>query len=103
MAFGVSAALGGLLLLYLVVGIFSLFDRSFLYSERFASMGIVISTVTVVLAALSFTLDFAMVESGVDAGAPKQLEWYCAYGLTVTLIRLYLTILRLIALPQRRR
>ena len=55
-----------------------------------------------VLAALSLTLDFARVEAGVDAGAPKFMEWYSAYGLMVTLIWLYMTLLRLLALLSNR-
>jgi uncharacterized YccA/Bax inhibitor family protein len=101
LAFAVTAGIGGLLLLYLVIGVFSLFDWGFLYSEQFRTMGIVVSVLTIVLAALSFTLDFAMIENAVEAGAPKSFEWYCAYGLTVTLVWLYLTILRLLALLQR--
>ena len=56
-----------------------------------------------VLAALSLTLDFARVEAGVDAGAPKFMEWYSAYGLMVTLIWLYITLLRLLAWIARAR
>ena len=103
MAFGVTAALGGLCLLYLIVGVASIFDWGWLYSEQFQTVGVIISLLSVVLAALSLTLDFASVEAGVTAGAPKFMEWYSAYGLMVTLVWLYITLLRLLAWMARAR
>ena len=102
MAFAVAAGLGGLLLLYLFVFVLSLFDWSWLYSDEFRTIGIVVTLVAVVLAAMSLMLDFATIEAGVEAGAPKQLEWYLAFSLTITLVWLYLTLLRLLALLSRR-
>ncbi len=103
MAFGVAAGLGGLCLLYFFVWILALFDWAWLYSEEFQAIGAVVSLIAVVLAALSLTLDFGQVERGVQAGAPKLLEWYSAYGLMVTLIWLYITLLRLLAWVTRNR
>ena len=97
MAFGVTAAIGGLGLLYFFVAIASLFDWAWLYSDQFQTIGVVVTLIAVVLAALSLTLDLAQIESGVASGAPKFMEWYSAYGLMVTLIWLYLTLLRLLA------
>ena len=57
----------------------------------------------VVIAALNLVLDFDFIESGVSQGAPKYMEWYGAFGLTVTLIWLYITLLRLLALLARNR
>ena len=51
----------------------------------------------VVIAALNLVLDFDFIEQGVEYGAPKYMEWYAAFGLMVTLIWLYLEILRLLA------
>ena len=102
MAFGVAAGIGGLCLLYLFVAVVSIFNWEWLYSDQFRSIGIIVSLIAVVLAALSFTLDFAAVEAGVEAGAPRHLQWYAAYGLLVTLVWLYLTLLRLLALLSRR-
>ncbi len=48
-------------------------------------------------------MNFAAIEAGVDAGAPKFMEWYCAYGLTVTIVWLYMELLRLLALLSMRR
>jgi uncharacterized YccA/Bax inhibitor family protein len=101
LAFGVAAGLGGLLLFYLFVWVLAIFDASFLYSDQFRTWGIVISILAIILAALSLTLDFGSIEAGVEVGAPKYLEWYCAFSLMVTLIWLYITILRLLAFLAR--
>jgi uncharacterized YccA/Bax inhibitor family protein len=60
-------------------------------------MGILFSVVVVVIASLNLVLDFHMIEQGASQGAPKYMEWYCAFGLMVTLVWLYLEILRLLA------
>src|SRR5262245_26360524 len=103
MAFAVTAAIGGLCLLYLFVFVLSIFNWSWLYSDEFRSIGIVVTLIAVVLAAMSLMFDFATIEAGVEAGAPKQLEWYLAFSLTVTLVWLYLELLRLLALLSRNR
>jgi uncharacterized YccA/Bax inhibitor family protein len=103
MAFAVTAGLGGLILLYLFVSIVAIFNWEWLYSDQFRTMGIAVSVIAIVLAALSLTLDFGTIEAGVEAGAPKYMEWYCGYGLMVTLIWLYITMLRLLALLARNR
>ena len=103
MAFGVSAAIGGLCLLYFFVAIVSLFDWGWLYSDQFRTIGVIVTVISVVLAALSLTLDFGSIETGVATGAPKFMEWYSAYGLMVTLVWLYLTLLRLLAWLARAR
>ena len=59
--------------------------------------GIGFSLVVVCIAALNLVLDFDYIEQGAEAGAPKCLEWYGAFSLMVTLIWLYLEILRLLA------
>jgi hypothetical protein len=60
-------------------------------------IGIGVSLVIVTVAALNLVLDFDFIESGTHAGAPKYMEWYGAFGLLVTLVWLYLEILRLLA------
>jgi uncharacterized YccA/Bax inhibitor family protein len=101
LAFAVIVGIGGLSLLYLFVWVLSIFDWGFLYSDQFHTVGIVVTLIAVILAALSLTLDFAFIESCVDRGAPKFMEWYAGYGLMVTLIWLYITLLRLLALVAR--
>jgi uncharacterized YccA/Bax inhibitor family protein len=103
MAFAVAAGIGGLMLLYLFVFVLAIFDWDWLYSESFRSFGIAVTLVAIVLAALSLMLDFATIEAAVQTGAPKEFEWYFAYALMVTLIWLYISILKLLALLSRNR
>lgn len=56
----------------------------------------------VVVAALNLVLDFDFIESGVEHGAPKHMEWYGAFGLMVTLVWLYIEFLRLLSKLQSR-
>ena len=65
-------------------------------------LGIGISLVIVIIAALNLILDFDMIETAARMGAPKYMEWYGAFGLMVTLIWLYMEILRLLAKTRRR-
>ena len=100
---GVVAATGGIALLYLVnigMRLFGLDGIGFIHEASW--MGIAFSAFVVVIAALNLVLDFDFIESGVEAGAPKYMEWYGAFGLVVTLVWLYLEILRLLAKLQSR-
>jgi uncharacterized YccA/Bax inhibitor family protein len=98
----VVAATGAIALLYLVSFVLSFFHVSvpFLYGGGTAS--IVVSLVIVGVAALNLVLDFDFVEQAAHAGAPKYVEWYAAFGLMVTLIWLYLELLRLLGNMRRR-
>lgn len=93
----VFAATGGIALVYLVSFVVGLFGArlNFLYDSSPLSIGI--SLVIVVVAALNLILDFDFIERGAAEGAPKYMEWYGAFGLMVTLIWLYLELLRLLA------
>ena len=100
---GVVAATGGIALLYLVnigMRLFGLDGIGFIHEASW--MGIAFSAFVVVIAALNLVLDFDFIESGVEAGAPKYMEWYGAFGLVVTLVWLYLEILRLLSKLQSR-
>ena len=100
---GVIAATGGIALVYLVNTVMSLFfhtQMSFLYSST--KLGIGISLFIVAVAALNLIIDFDMIENAARMGAPKYMEWYGAFGLMVTLIWLYLEILRLLGKARRR-
>ncbi len=103
LAFAVTAGIGGLLLLYFFVFILSIFNWGWLYSDSFRSVGLVVTLIAIVLAALSLVLDFGTIEAGVAVGAPKELEWYLGFGLMVTLVWLYISILKLLALLSRNR
>lgn len=100
---GVVAATGGIALLYLVNMGMRLFGfEGFGFIHESSAMGIAFSVFVVIIAALNLVLDFDFIESGAEAGAPKYMEWYGAFGLVVTLIWLYLEILRLLAKLQSR-
>ncbi|MNI99304.1 Bax inhibitor 1 like protein [compost metagenome] len=60
-------------------------------------IGIGISVVIVIVAALNLVLDFDFIEHGAEQGAPKYMEWYGAFGLMVTLVWLYIEIIRLLS------
>jgi uncharacterized YccA/Bax inhibitor family protein len=64
-------------------------------------LGIGLSLVIVGVAALNLILDFDFIESGANYGAPRYMEWYGAFALLVTLVWLYLEILRLLANSRR--
>lgn len=100
---GVIIATGAIALLYGVNLLMGLFGHplSFMYDSSGLSIGI--SLFVVALAAFNLILDFAMIEQGVREGAPKYMEWYGAFALMVTLVWLYMEILRLLAKTQRRR
>jgi uncharacterized YccA/Bax inhibitor family protein len=100
---GVVAATGGIFLVYLVHVGMQLFGMGgFSFVSGASTIGILFSLFVVVIAALNLVLDFDFIESGVDAGAPKYMEWYGAFGLMVTLAWLYLEILRLLSKLQSR-
>ena len=85
----------GIFLLYIGSFIMSLFGWSSPVYDT-GAIGIGFSVLIVGIAALNLMLDFDMVVRGVNAGAPKYLEWYSAFGLMVTIIWLYIEMLRLL-------
>jgi uncharacterized YccA/Bax inhibitor family protein len=99
---GIVAATGAVLLMYLVNMVLSLFNSSVPFLHNSSLVGIAISLVIVAVAAFNLLLDFDFVERGVAAGAPKQTEWYAAFGLLVTIVWLYLEVLRLLSKLQGR-
>lgn len=94
---GVTAATGGIFLLYLISFILGLFGTGIPYIHQSGIIGIGFSLVVVVIAALNLVLDFDFIENATENGAPKYMEWYGAFGLLVTLIWLYIEILRLLS------
>ncbi len=94
---GVASATGAIALFYfatMILGFFGV-NVSFFYGNSLLSIGI--SVVIVIIAALNLVLDFDFIEAGAANGAPKYMEWYSAFGLLVTLVWLYIEILRLLA------
>ena len=94
---GIFAATGGIAIFYLVAWVLSLFGIQIPGLFGNGWIGIAFSGFVVVIAALNLVLDFDFIENGCAAGAPKHMEWYAAFGLLVTLVWLYLEILRLLS------
>ena len=94
---GVVAATGGIALFYVATMILGFFGVRFPSIYGAGPLGIGISVFVVIIAALNLVLDFDFIESGARQGAPKYMAWYAAFGLMVTLIWLYLEILRLMS------
>jgi uncharacterized YccA/Bax inhibitor family protein len=90
-------ATAGIAIFYLITMILGFFNIRFDFLSQGSLIGIGFSLVVVVIAALNLLLDFDMIEQGSAAGAPKYMEWYGAFGLMVTLVWLYLEILRLLS------
>ncbi len=89
-------------LIYLVAEFFlSLFIPGFANFVFSGVGGIVIAAIIVLIAALNLFLDFNTIETGVEKGLAKKAEWYAAFGLMVTLIWLYISILRLLGASRR--
>jgi uncharacterized YccA/Bax inhibitor family protein len=99
---GVFAATGAIMLVYLASFAMSFFGMQMPYLHDSGPIGIGISLVIVGVAAFNLVLDFDLIESGAAQGAPKYMEWYGAFALMVTLVWLYLEMLRLLAKLQRR-
>jgi len=99
---GVMVAMGGLLLLYLVAWLFALFGVRFQFFSQPTTLGIVFSLGIVLLGALNLPLDFEFIRRAAARGAPKFMEWYGAYGLMLSIIWMYVSILRLLALLRMR-
>ena len=100
---GVIAATGAIALVYLLSMVLGMFGVHMGFLTSSGPLGIGISLLVVGVAALNLVLDFDVVEQGVRAGAPKYMEWYGAFGILVTLVWLYLEILRLLAKLNDRR
>ena len=99
---GVLAATGGIALFYLVTSILGLFHVSLPILHGSGTLSIMISLFVVGIAALNLVIDFDYIERAVAARPPKFMEWYAAFGLMVTLVWLYIEILRLLTKLQSR-
>lgn len=96
---GIFAATAGIGILYLVSFIMSFFGSGLPIMNPMNSslFSIGFSVFVVIIASLNLVLDFDFIEEGVENGSPKYMEWYGAFGLLITLVWLYLEILRLLA------
>jgi uncharacterized YccA/Bax inhibitor family protein len=100
---GVIAATGAIALVYVLSMVLGMFGVHMGFLTSSGPLGIGISLLVVGVAALNLVLDFDVVEQGARAGAPKYMEWYGAFGILVTLVWLYLEILRLLSKLNDRR
>ena len=96
----VMAAAIGFVLLMAVNLLFAAFGGGDGLGFRSGGLGILFGVIGVVLGALFLALDFKQVEDGIAYGAPKEESWLAAFGLTLTLVWIYLEFLRLIAILQ---
>jgi uncharacterized YccA/Bax inhibitor family protein len=94
---GVLAATGAIALMYFISFILSMFHVPVPFMYGGGTLGIVINLVIVGVAALNLVLDFDFIERGSEGNLPKFMEWYSAFALMVTLVWLYLEILRLLS------
>jgi uncharacterized YccA/Bax inhibitor family protein len=94
---GVVAATGGIAIFYLVAIGLSFFGIRIPLLHEGSWLGIGFSLFVVAIASLNLVLDFDFIAKGAEHGAPKTMEWYAAFGLIVTLVWLYLEILRLLS------
>jgi len=97
MRLGIVAATGGIAVFYLLEMLLGFAGIHFAAINGNGLIGIGFSLVVVAVAALNLVLDFDFIEQGVAAGAPKYMEWYGAFAIIVTLVWLYLEILRLLS------
>jgi len=97
----VIGATGAIALVYLVSIVLGLFHVSVPLLNSSSPLGIIVSLVIVGVAALNLILDFDFIESGASQGAPRYMEWYAAFGLLVTMVWLYMEILRLLSKTRR--
>jgi len=102
---GIFAATGGIAIVYFINFIMGFFGSGLgvMSINNASPLSIGFSVVVVIIASLNLVLDFDFIEEGAEKGAPKYMEWYGAFGLLVTLIWLYLEILRLLAKLNSRR
>ena len=93
----IVTATAGIAIFYILTLILRAFGIDIAFLHESTAMGIGFSVFVVAIAALNLILDFDMIEKGAELGAPKYMEWYGAFGLLVTIIWLYLEILRLLS------
>lgn len=93
----IASATGGIFLLYMASFVLGFFGKNIGFIHSNGLLGIGFSMFVVGIAALNLVLDFDFIEEGVEAGLPKHMEWFGAFSLMVTLVWLYLEILRLLS------
>jgi uncharacterized YccA/Bax inhibitor family protein len=100
---GIMAATGAVAIIYLIGFVMSFFGTRIPMIHEATPIGIGFSLVVVVIASLNFILDFDMIERGVSARAPRYMEWYSGFAILITLVWLYMEILKLLGKVRDRR
>ncbi|MGF7141518.1 Bax inhibitor-1/YccA family protein [Roseimarinus sediminis] len=95
---GMMAALMGLMFFYLASWVAGMFGANVSYLSGGGSFGLIFSLIVTGISAFSLLLDFDFIEKGAAAGAPKYMEWYSVFGLLVSLVWLYVNLLRLLSI-----
>ncbi len=95
---GVAAATGGIALMYVGAMVLGMFGIHLPMLYRPTLLGIGISVAIVIVASLNLIIDFSTIQQAAEQGAPKYFEWYTAFGLMVTLVWLYIEMVRLLSL-----
>lgn len=93
----VTTATAGIFIFYILAFVLGMFGINIPFLHEGSALGIGFSVFVVALAALNLILNFDMIETGAEMGAPKYMEWYSAFGLLVVIVWLYLEILSLLA------
>ncbi|WP_207491924.1 Bax inhibitor-1/YccA family protein [Aridibaculum aurantiacum] len=93
----IFTATAGIAIFYLIALVLRMFNIDIPFLHEGSALGIGFSLFVIAIAALNLIIDFDMIEQGAAMGAPKHMEWYCAFGLLVTIIWLYIEILRLLS------
>lgn len=98
----VFTATAGIAIFYMLALVLSFFNINIPFLHEGSTIGIIFSLIVVVVAALNLIINFDLIETGAAQGAPKYFEWYASFGMLVTLVWLYLEILRLLSKLNRR-
>lgn len=95
---GMISAMMGLMMVYLVSWIAGMFGADVSYLSGSGSFGLIFALIVTGISAFSLLLDFDFIERNAAAGAPKHMEWYSVFGLLVSLVWLYINLLRLLSI-----
>jgi uncharacterized YccA/Bax inhibitor family protein len=95
---GIIGAIFGITIIYLIGWISSLFGAPLAFLSGNGSFALIFSIIVAGISAFSLLLDFDFIEQGARAGAPKYMEWYSVFGLLVSLVWLYINILRVLSI-----
>jgi uncharacterized YccA/Bax inhibitor family protein len=98
----VYTATAGIAIFYLLALVLGFFNINIPFLHEGSTIGIIFSLVVVAVAAMNLIINFDLIETGAAQGAPKYFEWYASFGMLVTLVWLYLEILRLLSKLNRR-